>query len=340
LRRIVERLNEGGLETKLYKSYTYDKIFCKIRCGKDRLKAQAFSIDYPLLMKEQQVIDRMNRGYKDETNVTVWRGRPITDDRHQCPSYEYYEYIYGKYDRREQERDDVKEPELKDLYEEYPSSNSIFRGVDRLKLMMSIMEAYVKDDGCSFKLRDLIAKGAVLAIFPLHDDLELHALQHQWLAYFTMPWAQPLEAIKDYYGEKVGLYFMFLGHYAGWLLAGGAFGTVVFLVNHVNHPARFWFTLLMAIFMSLWTTFFLDSWQSKQATAKMEWGMNGFEELERERPGFEGITIHSPVDGMPVKYFAPAEKSRRVCQSYVQIVLCMLYVTTINAGVFWAYAYI
>ena len=37
LRRVVERLESGGLETKLYKSYTYDKIFCKIRCSADRL---------------------------------------------------------------------------------------------------------------------------------------------------------------------------------------------------------------------------------------------------------------------------------------------------------------
>jgi len=331
LRRILERLNQGGLETKLYKSYNYDKIFCKIRCGFDRLKTQASAIDYPLLLKEQQVVDRMTRGYRDETNAAVWQGRVISDPRGQCPSYEYFEYIYGKYDKRD---------DLKDLYEEYPSSNSIFRGVDRLKLIMSIMEADVKDDGCSFKLRDLIAKGAVLAIFPLHDDLELHALQHQWLASFTMPWNQPLEAVKDYYGEKVGLYFMFLGHYAGWLLGAGTFGLFVFGMSQIQEPWALWGTLAMAVFMSLWTTFFLQDWQSKQATAKMEWGMNGFEELERERTGFEGTTIHSPIDGMPVQYFAPSEKSRRVLSSYFQICLCMLYVTTINAGVFYAHAYI
>ena len=331
LRRVVERLNGGGLETKLYKSYDYDKIFCKIRCGLERLKTQAAALDYPLLMKEQQVVDRMRRGEKDETGSVVWSGREIVDKRAQCPSYEYYEFIYGKYDKREN---------LQDLYEEYPTSNSIFRGVDRLKLIQRVMEADVKDDGCSFKLRDLIAKNCVVAIFPLHDDLELHALQHQWLASFAMPWDQPLEAIKDYYGEKVGLYFMFLGHYAGWLLGAGAVGLVAFCVSHLEHPGALWVTPAMAIFMSLWTTFFLKSWSEKQTTAKMEWGMNGFEELERERTGFQGLTIHSPVDGMPEQYFAPSEKRRRTLLSYLQIILCMVYVTTINAGVFFLYAHL
>ena len=50
LRRVVERLESGGLETKLYKSYTYDKIFCKIRCSADRLKDQAAEVCYPLLL--------------------------------------------------------------------------------------------------------------------------------------------------------------------------------------------------------------------------------------------------------------------------------------------------
>ena len=55
---VVERLERGGLETKLYKSYAYDKIFCKIRCSADRLKDQAAEVGYPLLLDETTLAAR------------------------------------------------------------------------------------------------------------------------------------------------------------------------------------------------------------------------------------------------------------------------------------------
>ena len=55
-------------------------------------------------------------------------------------SYEYNQFIYGKYNKR---------AELQVVYKKYLVSNSIFRGVDRLKLMMGIMEGDFKQQGCS-----------------------------------------------------------------------------------------------------------------------------------------------------------------------------------------------
>jgi len=43
---------------------------------------------------------------------------------------------------------------------------------------------------------------------------------------------------------------------------------------------------------------------------------------------------------MPIQYFPPGEKAKRIILSYLQVILCMLYVATINAGIFYIYAYI
>ena len=148
LRLIVERLEMGGLQTKLYKSYHYDKIFCKIRCTSDRLKDQAAAVDYPLLMDETEVKMRIERGYRDEFGKYKWYPRrdgwklasegdegeklektfnnAIVDTEGQS-GYAFNEHIYGKYDKR----GDLQSPSV---YVTYPASNSIFRSVDRLKL--------------------------------------------------------------------------------------------------------------------------------------------------------------------------------------------------------------
>lgn len=330
-RRVVERLNAGGLETKLYKSYDYSKIFCKIRCSSARLKTAAAASDYPLMLDEEEVIARMSRGYRDEFGKFKWYGREVKDEKHQNNTYKYYEYIYGTYDKRS---------DLQSAYVKYATSNSIFRGVDRLKLIMGIMETDIKQDGCSLVATELVEKGACLAIYPLHDEEEIHALMNKWLANCSMPWSQPISQVKDYFGEKVGMYFLFLGSYATWLFFAAIVGTIIFVANLFPNDVTKYGSLFMAVFMSLWATFFLQSWNASQAKAKMEWGMSGFEELERERTGFAGSMIHSPVTGLGVQYFPAREKANRVLQSYVQICLYILYILTLNAGVFYAQAYI
>ena len=121
LRRIVERLEMGGLETKLFKSYNYDKIFCKIRCSAERLKDQAAAVDYPLLMDETEVKCRIERGFRDEFGKYKWYPRragwklagedeegekiektfdnAIVDTEGQT-GYDFNTFIYGKYDKR------------------------------------------------------------------------------------------------------------------------------------------------------------------------------------------------------------------------------------------------
>ena len=52
LRKIIERLDEGGLQTICFKSQRYDKIFVKIRADRLRLKKQADFADYLLKVRK------------------------------------------------------------------------------------------------------------------------------------------------------------------------------------------------------------------------------------------------------------------------------------------------
>ena len=56
---------------------------------------------------------------------------------------------------------------------------------------------------------------------------------------------QPIEMIKDYFGDRIGFYFHYLAHYAEQLMFPALVGWVVFLVRTVNgQPENFlmpWF---------------------------------------------------------------------------------------------------
>ena len=128
-------------------------------------------------------------------------------------------------------------------------------------------------------------------------------------------WDQPFVKIKDYFGEKIGLYFVFLGHYTEQAGVAAIIGVIVWLAacltGGVNSPVIPFFCVVM----SVWATVFLETWKRKQSRYAMEWGMVGIEEIEEERPDFLEsdlvIDINSPVDGEEIKYFPPNIKARR-----------------------------
>lgn len=45
---------------------------------------------------------------------------------------------------------------------------------------------------------------------------------------------QPLDLVNAYYGERVGIYFAWLGHYTKWLTLPAAVGMAVFIFGIIN----------------------------------------------------------------------------------------------------------
>ena len=62
------------------------------------------------------------------------------------------------------------------------------------------------------------------------------------------------------------------------LLAGAA--------QVVQGQADSWVVPAYGVFMAVWSTFFLEFWKREEARKGVEWGLSGFEETQRPRPGF------------------------------------------------------
>lgn len=112
----------------------------------------------------------------------------------------------------------------------------IFRGVDRLKLIHMIITDF-GIAGCHLDPMQLLKDRCILAYSPLHDMVELRALQAEWIQLLALPWNQPVFAIKDYFGEKIGLYFVWLGQYTSWLIIAAFLGflTWIFIAVESKH---------------------------------------------------------------------------------------------------------
>ena len=206
----------------------------------------------------------------------------------------------------------------------------------RIKLIISILETKASDSppGGGLNVSDLLSKKVVLAGFPIHDFEELNALQNRWLSLCAPPWTQPIDAVKDYFGERIGLYFYFLQHYTELLITPAFFGCISYCYRAYEQKTE---SLLMPYFtcyMVIWSTFFLEFWKGKQSTIAMKWGVCGFEDEEEDRPQFEGITIKSPVTGEEMSYFPSTEFSKRANMVQTAICACILGVVVTVGGIF------
>lgn len=83
----------------------------------------------------------------------------------------------------------------------------------------------------------LIGEEIFSAAFPPHEGSDHDAasprgkLAVQWARFSAWYKHQPLDEIRDYFGEKIGLYFAWLGSYTAWLLLPSIVGLCVFVFN-------------------------------------------------------------------------------------------------------------
>uniref|UniRef100_A0A3B5MCC3 Anoctamin n=1 Tax=Xiphophorus couchianus TaxID=32473 RepID=A0A3B5MCC3_9TELE len=172
----------------------------------------------------------------------------------------------------------------------------------------------------------LISEEVFTAAYPLHERQILHGYWSKWSCWRRY---QPLGHIREYFGEKIALYFAWI-FYTAWLLPASLIGTLVFLLGFVDlfsdvpkevcesgnsfimcplcnicstwnyssicitYKAGLlfdnWGTVFLSLFMSLWAVTFLEYWRRTSSTLSHRWGCSDFEDIEeRPRPEFSAM---------------------------------------------------
>ncbi|KAM9220077.1 anoctamin-1 isoform 7-T8 [Dugong dugon] len=95
----------------------------------------------------------------------------------------------------------------------------------------------------SMGITSLLANGVYSAAYPLHDgdyegeNMEFNdrkLLYEEWASYGVFYKYQPIDLVRKYFGEKIGLYFAWLGVYTQMLIPASVVGIIVFLYGCVT----------------------------------------------------------------------------------------------------------
>ena len=325
LKSILNRLSNAGLQTKLFYSCQHDEVYVKIRAPLHRLLAEADRLEYKLLLEPAIVAGLLAEGNLNGPIEKQWKPvyiPAVSEETKIAPT----EYIYAPYDS-ENERALL-------MYKKW-SNNTILRGVDRLKLMNNIFMNRICDGGCDTDFNKLTKLGYIEGYTPLHDLVELRILEDKWLRFVQFPWNQNVNDAKDYYGEKIGLYFGWLGHYTTWLIYISFIGFIAWVVVAANdNNPNTSFMPYFSVFVAIWSTLYLESWKRKENYYAMIWGTEGYELDEQVRPEFKGFQIPSPVNGATYEYFPVLEYILRQLKSSIVITICILVVIGAVGSIF------
>lgn len=204
----------------------------------------------------------------------------------------------------------------------------------RLKLTALLLRSPKRQGGCGLEISQLLHKRKILAFFPLHDRPTAKAIQHKIWERAVWPWSVPVEDVREYYGEKVALYNVFIGHYSLWIftpsIIGVAFQLVVWATVDFSHPVLPFYSLVITV----WSIYMLEYWKRQEATTALMWGMSDFEKEEQDRPEYFGETVKSHIDGTDITYFPASKLAKRTRLSRSVVLTFMTMVVAFVAAIY------
>ena len=173
----------------------------------------------------------------------------------------------------------------------------------------------------------------------------MEPLRKNWASFKSLFKRQPIQEIREYFGESIALYFAWLHMYIIWLLFPGVIGLILAIVIWAvgdrddtgdglgaSEICILIFTLMIAMSSTLFDQIWVR-WEKKWA---WEWGMFNVRVKENQRPEFEGELQKDPVSGKIklIEQSTVGRKRKTRCVSYAIIAFFIALVIAIVLSIF------
>jgi hypothetical protein len=212
--------------------------------------------------------------------------------------------------------------------------------------------------------------GTLLSFFPLHCEIELEYLRDQWgdfslicrpwiqgkqaegegtpcycespmeVRHFSMTWI-PLDSIRDYYGDHVGIYFAWLQLYTKSMIMPSLFGILTFLAplsrgkTPGTEPDENPLVAPYSIYLCIWTATFLSLWTRRENELKFLWGSEHYEDEQETRRQFVGVMeINKVTKKVKLKHKSAAQYGCKLSCSYTfsMVLICVVITGAFSAS--------
>lgn len=175
---------------------------------------------------------------------------------------------------------------------QFHGETSVLRNVDHLRVLYAKVTDYID-------IHEMKRLGLLLCIFSDHNKRELLRIRGRWASLRLLFYpSQPIEEVRDYFGENLAFYFLFLNFMIRGVLALVAPATACMIARGMGYKeeARMLSTLISVI----WSTVMVRLWARQASYYCNKWGTDRFEHasgvLKPLNPDFHGEKKPSRLD--------------------------------------------
>lgn len=277
-----------GLLIKPFLSADQDQIFVLIKASEHNLKVQADLIDYKLQLNEEAIGISKFKEKKDFQLVLPYapfeksNGRSAGNINFDGDT----ENLYQRYNAEGMPR----------------AEGELFKFIDRVRIVKSMLSD-------TFLFSSLYNKRILTSEFPLHSIPALNQLKSEWASFLSLLKSQPLDQIREYFGEELTLYFAWLDFYSKWLCVPALFGIIIYILLIIGggfHNTTYTSGCLMgySLILAISSTFLEQLWLRKENTYAWKWGVTGLNASEEQRTEYKGQPRLDEVSGKLKKIYS------------------------------------
>lgn len=134
----------------------------------------------------------------------------------------------------------------------------------------------------------IISRGSLCAPFVTHPAYDDEDYQ---LPFYLLMFSQPLKEIREYFGEKIGLYYCWLGYFTYALIIPAVAGLILdgiyFIRGSQVSTVEYDYVSYIYLFVIIsWAMWFDLNWNRESRLISIKWGTKGFESKEKDRSEF------------------------------------------------------
>lgn len=267
--------HELNLRCDILSSRDKDEIFVKIFASEDWLRERAEMLDYKLSFKKDFI--ELSEQNEDKQKKESFMKVPP------CGSINLLKVKSNKGIFPLYNGDD----------EEVSDKGSLFTYADKARLIIDALNS--RFDLCAMKKYEVMIDN-----YCVHQEKSLQKLKRIWARIGAICNSQPLDDIRQYYGEKISLYFAWIGTYANFMKCAAFFGLAVQIAKYFYPQTDSIYQILtvsFAIFLTFWASFFDQLWGRKEKILAWHWGTSNLSEIEMQRGDFIGKFEKDEVTG-------------------------------------------
>lgn len=307
---ILKGLQNCGLSLYCYYSRDRDQILVKIGASAQKLRDTAARKRYKLQLKKEYL-------------------SAYAEFRHDYPGRPEFRFN----DRRI----------ISHIYETHTEDSldgsSIFKISDKIDLIHHIIQS--KDKDCAgINPSRLLHQGELKAYFPIHDEAGIAKIKEfQWKWFW--PDEEQANLLRDYFGDKIAFYFLWMAFYLKWLLPLAALGLLLQFIDWCARTPDNPTAIPFCVLMSVWCLALPHFWRRQEAKYAISWGsLDLVEQLEPHRPEHWGEQLINPVTSQVEPYYPLAKRRFKYLISLAVMsaagcfcVLCILILLSIRHNI-------